>query len=131
MACDGNRFFFVAVTAVTVLTHLTVKPLVGILSALSPHVAVGILTPCKGEKPPLPLTVFFRPSFLIGTGLIRVAFVMVGCFREALGFARSFAGSEKLESIHRLIFLTKGSGTPSHKGVPTMSHDKTTQPTPR
>jgi hypothetical protein len=39
--------------------QLTIKPLVAILSALSPHVAVGSRTPHKGEKSPLPLTVFF------------------------------------------------------------------------
>lgn len=106
--------------------HLTVKPLVGILSVLSPHVAVGIGLPRKGEKSPLSLAVFFRPSFLISTGLIRVVFVMADCLREALRFARSFAGRPTLLSPPPLIGLI-GSGTPSHKGVTTMSRPKSTQ----
>ena len=39
--------------------RLTIKPLVAILSTLSPYVAVGIGISCKGEESPLSTVVFF------------------------------------------------------------------------
>ena len=128
-ACSGNRYFFSAVTAVpNFLKHLTVKPLVDILYPLSPLAKVGSRRPCKGEKSPLTLVVFFRPSFLSNTGLIRVVFVMVDCLRETLrSLARSFAGTTNLTQSTALCFVAAGSGTPSHKGVTTMSRPKSTQ----
>lgn len=89
---------FFGVSGVSVLTHLTVKPLVGILSVLSPHVAVGILTPRIGAKTPLSLTVFLCSSFSMNAALIRVLFSMVDCFRGALCPARAYTGSEKPNS---------------------------------
>lgn len=97
--------------------RLTIKPLVAILSALSPHVAVGIGLSCKGEESPLSTVVFFRPQFSINAGLIRAQFIMVGYFREALrSFARSFAGRPTSLIPSPVIGLI-GSGTPSFKGV--------------
>jgi hypothetical protein len=74
--------------------------------------------------------VFFRPSFLSNTGLIRIVSVMVDCLREALRLARSFAGTTNLTQSTALCFVANGSGTPSFKGVTTMSRPKTAQPTP-
>jgi hypothetical protein len=103
--------------------HLTLSPLVAILSTLSPHLAVGIGLSCKGEESPLSTVVFFRPQFSINAGLIRVKFIMVGYFREALrSFARSFAGRPTSFIPPPVIGLI-GSGTPSLKGVTTMSQN--------
>jgi hypothetical protein len=97
---------------------LTIKPLVAILSALSPQVAVGSRCPRKGEKSPLPLVVFFRPQFSINAGLIRAQFIMVDCLRETLrSLARSFAGTANLIQSTAQCFAVNGSGTPSFKGV--------------
>ena len=75
------------------LPRLTDLPTRFMLCPLSPHVEVGIGLSRKGKNSPLSTVVFFRPQFLISTGLIRVQFIMVGYFREALrSFARSFAG---------------------------------------
>jgi hypothetical protein len=96
---------------------LTVAPMVDNLALLSPHVEVGIGLSCKGENSPLSTVVFFRSSFSINAALIRVQFIMVDCFREALkSFARSFAGRPTSLNPPPVIGLI-GSGTPSLKGV--------------
>lgn len=90
---------------------LTIYPMVDNLAVLSPHVKVGITTPRKGEKSPLPLVVFFRPQFSINAGLIRVKFIMVDCFRETLCLARSFAGCSNLIQSATRYLLPNGGGT--------------------
>lgn len=80
------------------------------LCPLSHPVKVGICTPRKGEKSPLTLVVFFRPQFLISTGLIRAKFIMVDCLRETLGLARSFAGSANLTQSTAMLFALTGGG---------------------
>ncbi len=99
------------------LPRLTDLPTRFMLCPLSPHVEVGIGISCKGEKSPLPLVVFFRPQFLISTGLIRVQFIMVGCFRETLkSLARSFAGMPTSFNPPPMIGII-GGGTFPNKGV--------------
>jgi hypothetical protein len=98
--------------------RLTIKPLVAILSTLSPHGAVGIRTPRIGEKSPLSLTVFLCPV-ISGAGLIRVHYsIMVDCLRETLrSLARSYTGSSNLIQSTARCFEPNGSGTPSFIGV--------------
>jgi hypothetical protein len=97
--------------------RLTIKPLVAILSTLSPHVAVGITTPRIGEKSPLSLTVFLCPV-ISGTGLIRVHYsIMVDCLRETLGLARSYTGCSNLIQSTARYLLLNGGGIPSFIGV--------------
>lgn len=106
---------------------LTIYPMVDNLAVLSPYVKVGITTPRKGEKSPLPLVVFFRPQFSINAGLIRVKFIMVDCFRETLCLARSFAGCSNLIQSATRCLLPNGGGTPLFKGVTAMSQNKSIQ----
>jgi|GEM_PF-4133383 hypothetical protein len=110
---------------------LTIAPMLDNLAPLSPHVAVGICSPREGDKKsPIPLSVFLCP-LKSNTGLIRVQFFMVDFIREALGFARSFAGTANLIQSTARFFAVTGGGYSPHKGIPTMSQDKSTQkPTP-
>jgi len=129
-AYDSNSIKNEPVTAVTVLlNHLNIKPLLDMLNSLSPHAKVGIATPRKGEKSPLPLTVFLCPV-IRNAGLIRVLFSMVDCLRKTLGLARSYTGTANLIQPTAQFFAEDGSGTPSLIGVTTMSRPKTAQPTP-
>lgn len=101
------------------------------LALLSQKTKVGIATPRKGDKSPLPLVVFFRPQFSINAGKIRVFVIMVDCFRKTLkSLARSFAGSCNLIQSTALLLQPTGGGLSSHKGVPAMLHDQTHTPTP-
>ncbi|MEI6705783.1 MAG: hypothetical protein WCK96_01475 [Methylococcales bacterium] len=64
----------------------------------------------KGEKSPLPLTVFLCPV-ISDTGLIRVFVIMVDCFRETLkSFARSFAGTANLTQSTARCLAANGGG---------------------
>ncbi len=100
------------------------------LALLSQQTKDGIRTPRKGDKSPLPLTVFLCPQFLINAGKIRVFVIMVDCFRKTLkSLARSFAGSSNLIQSTALLFEPTGGGLSSHKGVPAMSHDQTASST--
>jgi flagellar hook-basal body complex protein FliE len=84
---------------------------------------VGICSPRKGEKSPLSTVVFFRPQFLISTGLIRVQFIMVDCFRETLkSFARSFAGTANLIQSTAHCFAATGGGKFTLQRNTAMSH---------
>lgn len=76
--------------------RLTLFPLVAILCLPCNIYEVGISTPHKGEKSPLPLAVFLC-LLKMDAGLIRVKIIMVDCLRETLkSLARSFAGSTNL-----------------------------------
>ncbi len=99
------------------------------LALLSQKTKDGISSPRKGDKSPLPLTVFFRPLFLIRMELIRAFVIMVGCFRETLGLARSFACTGNLTQSTALCFPATGGGLSSHKGVSVMSHEQTASST--
>ena len=100
-----------------------------ILALLSQKTKDGICTPRKGEKSPLPLTVFLCPQFLINAGKIRVFVIMVDCFRGLYESARSFAGSANLTQSTAQLFAPIGGGLSSHKGVSVMSHDQTASST--
>ncbi len=99
------------------------------LDLLSQKTKVGISSPRKGDKSPLPLTVFLCPQFLINTGKIRVFVIMVDCFRGLYESARSFACTGNLTQSTALCFPATGGGLSSHKGVPAMSHDQTASST--
>jgi hypothetical protein len=100
------------------------------LCPLSSLMEVGIRTPRKGEKSPLPLVVFFRPQFLIGTGLIRAKFIMVDCLRETLrSLARSFAGSSNLTQSTAMLFEPTGGGLFTLQRNTAMSHNQTASST--
>lgn len=89
------------------LTDLTTRFM---LCPLSYLMEVGISSPRKGEKSPLPLVVFFRPSFLISTGLIRAKSIMVGCLRGLYESARSFACTGNLTQSTAQCFPATGGG---------------------
>ncbi len=98
---------------------LTLYPLIDTLY-LPCKSKVGIGISHKGDKSPLPLTVFLRPHFTINTGLIRVKSVMTDCMRETVkSLARSFAGMPTLCSLSPMIGIVDG-GTPSFKGITAM-----------
>jgi hypothetical protein len=94
------------------------------LCPLSPHVKVGISSPRKGEKSPLPLVVFFRPSFLISTGLIRAKSIMVGCLRGLYESARSFACTGNLTQSTAQCFPANGGGLFTLQRNTAMSHNQ-------
>jgi hypothetical protein len=95
------------------------------LCLLSPHVKVGICSPRKGENSPLPLVVFFRPRFLIGTGLIRAKFIMVDCLRGLYESARSFACTANLTQSTAQCFAANGGGLFTLQRNTAMSHHQT------
>lgn len=102
---------------------LTLSFFAAILYPLSQKTKVGIETPRKGEKSPLSTVVFFRPQFLIRTGLIRAKFIMVGCFRETVkSFARSFAGSLNLIQPTAMLLRPTGGGKFTSQRNTAMSH---------
>jgi hypothetical protein len=98
------------------------------LCPLSSLMEVGFDIPCKGEKSPLPLVVFFRPQFLIGTGLIRAKFIMVDCLRGLYESARSFAGMSTLFSPPPMLDII-GGGLFTLQRNTAMSHHQTASST--
>lgn len=108
------------------LTDLTTRFMLYPLSSL---MEVGIATPRKGENSPLYTVVFFRPQFLINTGLIRVQFIMVGCFRETLGLARAFARCCNLIQSTAMLLQQTGGGLFTLQRNTAMSNHQTASST--
>jgi hypothetical protein len=85
---------------------------------------VGICSPRKGEKSPLPLAVFLC-LLKMDAGLIRVKFIMVDCLRETLkSLARSFAGTANLIQSTAQCFAATGGGLFTSQRNTAMSQNK-------
>jgi hypothetical protein len=89
---------------------LTVSIFAAILCLPCNIYEVGICSPRKGEKSPLPLAVFLC-LLKMDAGLIRVKIIMVDCLRETLkSLARSFAGTANLIQSTAQCFAATGGG---------------------